>query len=189
MVDANYQAQSSSSPVQGGYVQPSPGITEAIVTLGNDAGVSAFGTAGTASAAVLTVQGIASGTPVQAKLYRDSTVTAQASAKATSPGALGTVATVTPGVAGLWEVSGAVAISGTTVATADSHNAQLRQTSTAVLTNIPIGVQSTTGSDESALFGPVVLNLSAVDTVNVVSVGAATTGAIYAAEIICRLVG
>lgn len=242
-VDANYQPQSSTSPVRGAYVQPGPGITEQVATLANDAGVSAFAAAGTESLAVLTVQGSAAGTAIPVsgsglgggvaqasttaaqlgtlvqgavttnpptyvtgqtdplsltttgllrtygRMYRDAAITAQASAKATSPGALGSVATVTPGTAGMWEVAGTVAIAGTTVATAESHNMQLRQTSTAILTNIPIGVLSTTGSEGAATFGPLVLNLGSSDTVNVVAVGAATTGAIYAAQIVCRLVG
>lgn len=121
--------------------------------------------------------------------YRDSQATAHAAATATSPGALGTVATVTPGAAGLWEITGTVSISGTTVATAETNNVQLRATTTAILTNIPIGVQSTTGAPGAVPFGPVLVTLTAANTVNVVSVGAATTGAIYGASIYCRLVG
>lgn len=121
--------------------------------------------------------------------YRDAQITAQAAASAAAPGALGTVATVTPGTAGLWEVSGTISISGTTVAAAETNNMQLRQTTTARLTNIPIGVNGVTGAPGVATFGPVILNLSAADTVNVVAVGASTASSIYGAQIVCRLVG
>jgi hypothetical protein len=121
--------------------------------------------------------------------YRDAQITAQVSSSAAAPGALGTVATVTPGTAGLWEVSGTVSISGTTVAAAETNNMQLRQTTTAKLTNIPIGVISTTGAAGAVPFGPIILNLSATDTVNVVAVGAATASSNYCAQICCRLVG
>lgn len=121
--------------------------------------------------------------------YRDSQITAQVSSSAAAPGAVGTVATVTPGTAGLWEVSGTVSISGTTVATAETNNMRLRQTAATVLANIPIGVNSTTGAPGAVPFGPVILNLSDTDTVNVVAVGASTASSIYGAQIVCRLVG
>lgn len=121
--------------------------------------------------------------------YRDCQITAQVSSSAAAPGAVGTVATVTPGTAGLWEVSGTVSISGTTVAANETNNMRLRQTTTAVLSAIPIGVNSTTGAPGVVPFGPVILNLSAADTVNVVSIAAATGSSIYGAQIVCRLVG
>ncbi len=120
--------------------------------------------------------------------FGDTQVTAQVSSSANAPGALGTVATVTPGTAGLWKVSGTVSISGTTVAAAETNNMQLRQTTTARLTNIPIGVNGTTGAPGSCPFGPIILNLSATDTVNVVAVGASTASSIYGAQICCQLV-
>lgn len=242
-VNATYQAQSASNPVNGGYIQPGPGITAAIVTLSDTAGVSLTGAAGTGSAAVLTVQGNASGTaiPVSGTVtaagvaqasttsgqtgtlvqgavttglptyttaqtdplslttsgqlrtfgyaYRDAQVTASVASSAAAPGAGGTVATVTPGTAGLWEVSGTISISGTTVAANETNNMQLRQTSTVKLTNIPIGVNSTTGAPGAVPFGPLILNLSGVDTVNIIAVNAGTGSSIYGAQINCRLVG
>lgn len=242
-VNAAYNAESSSHPVQGGYIQPGPGITGAIVTLSDTTGVSLTGAAGTGSAAVLTVQGNAGGTPVPVSgtitaggvaqgsttagetgtlvqgavttvaptyttaqtnplslttagglrtfdsLYRDSIVTAQVATSTAAPGAGADVATVTPGTAGLWEVSGTISISGTTVAAAETNNMQLKQATTVILTNIPIGVQSTTGSSGSVPFGPVVLNLAGGDAVHVVAVGAATASSIYGAQILCRRVG
>lgn len=121
--------------------------------------------------------------------YRDTTVTAQVASVAAAPGAGAVVATVTPGIAGIWEVSGTVSVSGTTVATADSNNMQLRQAAAAKLTNIPNAVNGTSGAPGAAPFGPVLLNLSAADTVSVVAVGAATASSIYAAQIVARLVG
>lgn len=337
-VDPLFSAQDPNHPVQGAYAQPGPGITEQVVTIADKTGVAAFGPAGTASAAVLSVQGIAGGTAlpvsgtglgggvaqgsttagelgtlvqgattttaptyttaqtnplslttagslrtvdnatvaqasttagqvgplgqgavttaaptyvtgqtdplsldtagslrvvsntaqasttsgqtgglvmgavttaaptyvtaqtdpisltttgdvrVTAKRFRDAQVTAQVAATAAAPGAGATVATVTPGTAGLWEVYGTISVAGTTVGTADSANMRLRQTATTVLANIPLTVQATTGTDESAVYGPVILNLSAVDTVNIIAVGAATAGSIYQAMIICRQV-
>lgn len=242
-VNANFNAQDPNHPVQGGYIQPGAGITGAIVTLSDTAGVSLTGAAGTGSAAVLTVQGNASGTAIPvsgtvtasgvaqgsttsgqtgqlvqgavttadpsyttaqtnplslttagglrtfSKQYRDSLVTAQVSSSASAPGAGGTVATVTPGTAGLWEVTGTISISGTTVAATETNNLRLKQTSTTILSNIPIGVTSTTGSSGAVPFGPVILNLSNSDTVTVVAVSAATGSSIYGAQICCRLVG
>lgn len=120
--------------------------------------------------------------------YGDTQVTAQVATSTAAPGALGTVATVTPGTAGLWKVSGTVSISGTTVAANETNNMRLRQTSTAVLSAIPIAVNSTTGTPGAVPFGPVILNLSATDTVNVVAIAAATASSIYGAQICCQLV-
>lgn len=121
--------------------------------------------------------------------YRDTQVTAHAAASAAAPGALGTVATVTPGTAGLWEISGTVSISGTTVAANETNNMQLRVTTTAVLTNIPIAVNGVTGAPGAVPFGPVVVSLTAANTVNVVAVAAATASSIYGAQIVARLIG
>jgi hypothetical protein len=242
-VNALYLAESEDHPVSGGYIQPGPGVTAAIVTLSDTGGVSLTGAAGTGSAAVLTVQGNASGTAIPVsgtvtasgvaqgsttsgqtggltqaavttadptyttaqtsplslttggglrtfnKQYRDAQITAQVSSSAAAPGAGGTVATVTPGTAGLWEISGTISISGTTVAANETNNMQLRQTSTVRLTNIPIGVNSTTGAPGAVPFGPLILNLSGVDTVNIIAVNAGTGSSIYGAQILCRLVG
>jgi len=242
-VNSSFNAQDPNHPVTGGYIQPGAGVTGAIVTHSDTGGVSLTGAAGTGSAALLTVQGNASGTPIPVSgtvtagglaqgsttsgqtgtlvqgavttgaptyttaqtsplslttagglrtfstTYRDAQITAQVSSSAAAPGAGGTVATVTPGTAGLWEVSGPVSISGTTVAANETNNMQLRQTSTARLTNIPIGVNSTTGAPGAVPFGPLILNLSGVDTVNVIAVNAGTGSSIYGAQILCRLVG
>lgn len=177
-VNTNFNPQSSSNPVAGGYIQPGAGVTGAVVSP-SDVGGNAYATANASN-------GTAN---LQTINYRDSIITVQASSSAAAPGALGTVATCTPGTAGLWEVSGTVSISGTTVAANETNNMQLRQTATARLTNIPIGVTSTTGSAGAVPFGPVILNLGGSDTVNVVAVNAATGSSIYGAQIICRRVG
>lgn len=121
--------------------------------------------------------------------YRDTTITAQIGAKASAPGAAGAVATVTPGTAGIWEISGTVAVSGTTVATADSNNMILNKTSTALLAVIPYAVNSTTGAPGAGTFGPILASLTAADTVNIAAIGASTASSIYSASIVCRLVG
>ena len=122
--------------------------------------------------------------------YRDGEITAQVGTSTAAPAAGATVATVTPGTAGLWEVSGTVSIGGNTVTAADTNNMQLRQTSTVVLTAIPIGVATgTAAASANVPFGPVVLNLTAANTVNVIAVGNATASSIYGAQIICRRIG
>jgi hypothetical protein len=126
---------------------------------------------------------------LRVKPYQNSTITAQVGAVVSAPAASATVASVTPGTAGLWEIQGTVSIAGTTVAAADSNNMRLRQAGTNVLANIPIGVQSTTGANGVAQFGPLVLNLSAVDTVNIIAVGNATASSVYGAQIVARLIG
>lgn len=120
--------------------------------------------------------------------YRDTTITTQVTTAATSPGALGVIATCTPGTAGLWEITGFIAITGTTVGAAETNNMGLYQTTTSRYV-IPILVASTTGNLFAWPIPPIVLNLSAADTVNVKAIGAATTGAVYLASIVARLVG
>jgi hypothetical protein len=176
--NSNFSQQDTSHPVAGGYVQPAQGVTGALVCLTDTAG-SAMKSVGTASN--VAYMGTAG--------YRDATVTAQIGGTAAAPTAGTAVATVTPGTAGLWEVSGTIGISGTTVVAADSHNMALNQTATAKIAKIPSPLISTTGAAAVFPFGPVVLNLSAVDTVNVTAVGNATASSVYAAQIICRLVG
>lgn len=121
--------------------------------------------------------------------YRDTQITAQVSAAVAAPTAGTDVATVTPGTAGLWEITGSVSIAGTTVGATDSNNMNLKQTATTKYTAIPIGVQSTTGSNGAVPFGPLTLNLSATDTVHVTAIASATGSSIYAAQINCKLVG
>lgn len=121
--------------------------------------------------------------------YRDSQATVQASAKATAPGIGAAVATLTAPPAGLYEISGTVSIAGTTVGATDSHNFSLKAGSTVLLTNIPIGVQATTGADGAAPFGPVLVHLDGATNVTVNAVAAATASSVYAAQVIGRLVG
>ena len=122
------------------------------------------------------------------KQYRDSVVTAQASGTSTAPSAAGVIATVTPGTAGIWEVIATISISGTSVIATESNNMGLYQTAGAKLAPIP-AVASTAGFTPVST-APILLNLSNVDTVNVKAIGNATaTTPVYAASIVCRLVG
>ena len=121
--------------------------------------------------------------------YRDAAVTAQISGSVTTPAAGATIATVTPGTAGLWEVLVTASILGTTVAATDSNNMQLMQTATSRLNPMALTVPGTTGAPFQSSYPPVILNLSGADTVNVKAIVLATTGAVYAATIVCRRVG
>jgi hypothetical protein len=121
--------------------------------------------------------------------YRDAQVTVQGGSTASAPSAGGTVVSITPGTAGLWEVTATLAISGTTTVAADSNNMALYQTATAKLSPIPFALISTTGAAGSVTVPPVVLNLSAVDTVKVQAVGNATASSVYAASVVARRVG
>lgn len=248
-VNANIAAQDANHPVAGAYAQPAPGITLQATTLTDTGGVSAFGAAGTGSAAVLTVQGNASGTAIpvsgtvtasgvaqgsttsgqtgtlvqgavttsaptytnaqtspvsltttggvrvdasgttSAKAYRDQTVTVQNSATASAPTAGTAVATLTTPAAGTYEITGTLSISGTTVAAADSNNFNLKKGGTTLLTNIPIAVNSTTGTPGAIPFGPVIITLDGSTSVTVNAVGNATGSSIYAAQLIGRVVG
>ncbi len=98
------------------------------------------------------------------------------------------VATVTPGTAGLWEVTGTASITGTSVVAAESNNIALYQTATARLNPIPMSA-TTAGTAAPIAFGPVILNLSGADTVNVKALANATGTAIYAVSVTARRVG
>jgi hypothetical protein len=242
-VNTTYQKQAEATPVAGGYIQPGAGITAAIVTLSDTGGVALTGAAGTESAAVLTVQGNASGTaiPVSGTVtasgvaqasttsgqtgtlvqgavttgvptyttaqtdplsldtsgrlrgfhwnYRDAAITVQASGTATAPTAATVIATCTPGTAGIWEVVATVSISGVSAVAAESNNMGLYQTASARLAPI-VFAATTAGVAVPVSTAPILLNLSGVDTVNIKAIGNATsTTPIYAASIVCRLVG
>ncbi len=175
MPNTNFNAQGQ--PVAGGYAQPSPGVTEAIVTVGD--------VSGNALATSLASSGTAN---LQTANYRDSVITVQASAATTGPAAAAVLATVTPGTAGLWEITGTASITGTSVVAAESNNIALYQTSTARLNPVPMPA-STAGTAAPITFGPVILNLSGADTVNVKALANATATAIYAVSVTARRVG
>jgi hypothetical protein len=141
---------------------------------------------GNAYATSLAATGVAN---LQTASYRDSLVTVQNSATSAAPAAGTAVATVTPATAGIWEVSGTVAISGTTVVAADSHNMQLKQGSTVKLTAIPYPLTGTTGSTAVAPFGPVLLSLDGATACTVNAAGNATASSVYAASIVARRAG
>lgn len=178
MSNANFNAQDPNHPVAGGYIQPSTGVTGAVVTLsdvsgnaqktiGASGGLAYFGTAG----------------------YRDQTVTVQNSATASAPTAGTAIATLTTPAAGTYEIYGTASISGTTVAAADSNNINLKKGGTTLLTNIPIAVNGTTGAPGSYTFGPLIITLDGATSVTATAVGNATASSIYAVQLVGRLVG
>lgn len=122
------------------------------------------------------------------RAYRDSIITAQGSATSTGPTAGTVVATVTPGTAGLWEVTVTLSISGVSVIAAESNNMGLYQTAAARLAPL-VFAATTAGVPAPVTTGGIILNLSGADTVNVKAIANATATAIYAAQIICRRVG
>jgi hypothetical protein len=121
--------------------------------------------------------------------FRDSFVTVQGGSTASAPAAGGTVVSITPGTAGMWEVTGATWVTGTVAAATDSNNMALYQTGTARYSPIPLTITSTTASTAPQQFGNVVLNLSASDTVQVKAIGSATASSVYQATLIARRVG
>lgn len=173
--NTNFNTQGT--PVPGGYAQPSPGVTEQLETPADPAG-NAYATS-------LASGGVAN---LQTANYRDSVITVQAAATQTGPTAATVIATVTPGTAGLWEINAEVSITGTSVVAAESNNVALYQTSTARLNPIPMPA-TTAGVNPPVTIGPLVLNLSGADTVNIKALANATGTAIYAASIIARRVG
>jgi hypothetical protein len=178
MANSNFTAQSASSPVTGGYIQPAAGITAALVAESDTSGnaVKSIGASGGVFYA-----GVGQ--------YRDQSATVQNSATASAPTAGTAVATLTTPAAGTYEVYGTLSISGTTVATADSNNFNLKKGATTLLTNIPIAVNSTTGTPGAIPFGPVIVVLDGSTSVTVNAVANATGSSIYAAQLIGRLVG
>lgn len=178
MSNTSFLTQDPNHPVAGGYVQPSAGVTAALVCLSDTSG-NAVKTTGTASN--VGYLGVAQ--------YRDAAVTVQNSATAAAPTAGTAVATITPATAGLYEITGTVGISGTTVVATDSHNFNLKQGATTKLTNIPYPLTGTTGSTFVGSFGPLILNLDGSTAVTVNAVSSATASSVYAASVVARLIG
>lgn len=176
-VNPNINPQSAPYIAPGAYVQPSPGIVEQVESLADVSG-NAYATELASGGTAILEEG----------LYRDTIVTAQVGGKATAPTAGTVIATVTPGTAGLWEATVTLAITGTTVATADSNNFAINQTAGAKISPVPFPVNSTTGNP-SPVTQVVVLNLSGADTVNVTAIANATASSIYSASIVCRRIG
>jgi len=177
-VNTSFNSQGTSTPVTGGYAQPAAGITEAIVTPADPSG-NAYATS-------LAASGTAN---LQTTAYRDSVITVNAGGTSAAPGIGATVATMTPGTAGLWEVSGQLLVIGTTISLADSSNMQLAQAGVAKLSPLVFPVTSTTGSTAAVPITPVVLNLASTDTVQVLAIRAATAGSVYGANLVARRVG
>lgn len=177
MANSSFNPQASNAPVPGGYAQPSPGVTEQIET---PADVS-----GNAYVTSMASGGLAN---LQTAAFRDSIITVQNGAKATAPTAGTVIATVTPGTAGLWEATVTLAVTGTTVATADSNNFAINQTAVAKISPVPFPVNGTTGST-AVVTQVVTLNLNNTDTINVTAIANATASSIYSASVVARRVG
>ena len=176
-VNTSFNAQGTANPVAGGYAQPATGITEAVVTPADPSGnayATSLAAAGTAN--------------LQTTAYRDSLITVNAGGTSAAPGIGATVATMTPGTAGLWEIYGTVGVAGTAVvAQADSNNMQLAQSGTPRVS--PLVCNATAAAATNVAISPTVLNLSATDTVQVLALRAATAATIYAANLVARRVG
>lgn len=118
--------------------------------------------------------------------FRDTQISVQGQGTQTGPAATTVIATCTPGVAGLWEVTAQVSISGVSVIAVESNNMALYQTATAKVNPIP-SPSTVAGVSPPVTIPSVILNLSATDTVNVKALANATATAIYAANIVCKL--
>jgi hypothetical protein len=176
-VNTNFNSQGSDSPVTGGYAQPAAGITEAIVTPADPSGnayVTSLSSSGSAN--------------LQTANYRDSLVTVNAGGTAAAPGIGATIATITPGTAGLWEIYGTVGVAGATNTLADSNNVQLAQTGSAKISPLCLPVGASVSAASTAI-PATVLNLGASDTVQVLALRAATSGTTYSAALVARRVG
>jgi len=177
MTNSNFNAQGTSSPVTGGYAQPSAGVTEAIVTPADPSGnayVTSLASGGSAN--------------LQTSAYRDSLVTVNAGGTAAAPGIGATIATITPGTAGLWEIYGTVGVAGATNTLADSNNVQLQQAASAKISPLCLPVGASVSSANAAI-PATILNLGASDAVLVTAIRAATSGTTYSAALIARRVG
>lgn len=177
-VNPNFNPQGPSTPVPGGYAQPGAGVTEQIETIAD--------TSGNALVTSMAASGFAN---LQTANFRDSVVTVQKTQTASAPAAGATVLTVTPGTAGLWEVFLQVTVTGTTVAAADTNNMALNQTAAVKLSPIMYTVTGTTGMTSPQTVNPVILNLSAADTINVTAVANSTASSLYQATVVARRVG
>lgn|GEM_PF-3199834 len=122
-------------------------------------------------------------------LFRDSVPTVQATQARTTPTAGQVICTITPGTAGLWEITGLLEITGVTVAAADSNNMALNQTAAARLSPLMAVVPGVTGMTQPVPLPTVTMQLSAADTVNVTAIALGTTGAVYTVTLIARRIG
>jgi hypothetical protein len=134
-----------------------------------------------------TAQVSSSGAPLQ--LFRDSTITQQITNSSAAPAAGATIATITPSVAGLWEISGFVLVTGTTVAAVDTNNMELFLASTGKINPILFVVPATVGMVAPQPLPVIVMQLSGANTVNIKAIANATAASLYLAQIVCRQVG
>jgi hypothetical protein len=176
---ANSNLSTQGSAPAGAYIQPAPGI---VISAKVDTDVNGN-----------IVQSVAGPTSGYAyfgiSAFRDAWTTVQVNSTAAAPAAAAVVATITPGTAGLWEISGATWVTGTVAAAVDSNNMGLYQTAAARYSPIPLTITSTTASTAPMAFIPVILNLSGTDTVNIKAIASATASSVYQATIVARRVG
>lgn len=99
----------------------------------------------------------------------------------TAPGALATIVSITPGTAGVYLVNAWATIALGVPAAGDENNMRLRVTATTIM-DLPY-VAGFGGP-----FGPFRLTLTALNTLNIVSIGAGTAGVVYVAGITARRV-
>jgi hypothetical protein len=179
MTNSNVVAVTPNQPsVAGAYIQPTTGAVIVVTTdadvngnlqqsvVGPNAGLAYFGTSN----------------------YRDAQITVQNGSSASHPSAGGTIVSLTPGTAGLWEVVAQVGIGGTTAILVDTNNFQLLSGGGTVITTVTYPVTSTTGSGVATLPG-VILNLGTATALLVTAAGASTAGSIYSATLVARRVG
>lgn len=118
--------------------------------------------------------------------YRDTGASLQAGAANTGPDALEVITSVTIVTAGLYEISGTVSVTGTSVVAVESNNMGLYQGSTARIAAIPM--PATTAGSPAVPYPTCVLNCAAADVISIKCVATATATAVYAASLVARQV-
>jgi hypothetical protein len=176
----NSSLNTQGTPPGGAYIQPAQGYVIQATTDADVNGALQQSVAG--PNAGFSYFGVAS--------YRDAQATIQAGSKASAPSAGGTCVTITPGTVGLWEITGLLGITGTTVATTDTNNFQLIANGSTLISTITYPVPSTTGGQGAVPFGPVVVSMTGTaNTVQVQAAANSTASSVYSATIVARRVG
>lgn len=120
--------------------------------------------------------------PTQITNVRDSSLTAQSGGVATAPTAGTAITTCTITTPGLYEVTVWVGNGAGTAVAADVGNMKLLQGTTVKIGNLVTPLAGVTQTPFT-----VILNCAALDTIVVQAVGNATSGVVYAATVIARL--
>jgi hypothetical protein len=180
MANSNIATASSTTSVVGSYIQPSSGI---VIPATTDADVNGnLQQSIVGPNAGLAYMGMSQ--------YRDCQATVQGGSKASAPSAGGTLVSITPGTVGLWEITGVVAISGTTVGTVETNNLMLLANGSTLISAITYPVQSTTGGNgPTPLPATIVQMTGTANTVQVQAVANSTASSVYSATLVARRVG